>query len=289
MENTLIMKRDDQSILDLKRWKESLQLHKKKYQTDIPYPHIVIDNFLKESVAKKAMDSFPKVKDEGWIHYMHVNEKKHGLNKFDLLPPFIQDLISELNKPEFVSYLSDLTGIPNLIPDDSLEGGGLHQSQRGGYLNIHADFTVHPHKRNWRRRANLLIYLNEDWKEEYDGHLELWSRDMKECVRRVSPIFNRCVVFNTDDDSFHGLPDPIQCPEDMTRKSIALYYYTEEEVTPSKRATNYRARPGDGIKSLWIYLDKQAIAVYNEIKGKLGLDDEFASKILNFFSRKKNK
>jgi lipoprotein NlpI len=85
------------------------------------------------------------------------------------------------------------------------------------------------------------------------------------------------------------LPEPIQCPEDMTRKSIALYYYTEERVLPSKKATNYRARPGDGIKSLWIYLDKQAIAVYNEIKGKLGLDDEFASKILNFFSRKKDK
>ena len=187
------------------------------------------------------------------------------------------------------SYLSELTGIPKLIPDDSLEGGGLHQSRRGGFLNIHADFTVHPHKRNWRRRANLLIYLNEDWKEEYDGHLQLWSRDMKECVQRVSPIFNRCVVFNTDDDSFHGLPDPIQCPEDMTRKSIALYYYTEEDIAPSKRATNYRARPGDGIKSLWIYLDKQAIAIYNEIKGKLGLDDEFASKVLNFFSRKKRK
>ena len=108
MENVSIAKQGDQSSLDLKKWKESLQLHKEIYQTDTPYPHIVIDNFLNESVARKAMDSFPKVQDEGWIHYVHVNEKKHGLNKFDLLPPYIQKLIKELNTAEFVSYLSEL-------------------------------------------------------------------------------------------------------------------------------------------------------------------------------------
>ena len=165
----------------------------------------------------------------------------------------------------------------------------MHQSQRGGYLNIHADFTVHPHKRQWRRRVNLLIYLNKDWQPEYCGDLELWSRDMKECVQKIRPIFNRCVIFNTDEDSFHGLPDPIQCPEEMTRKSIALYYFTEEKAIPKKRATNYRARPGDGFKSVFIYLDKQLIALYNTIKGILGINDDFISKVLNLFNRKKPK
>lgn len=278
-----------QQIVDLPKWRIDLESRKEKYHTAQPYPFIVIDHFLEEWAAKKAMTQFPKVQDEGWIHYVHVNEKKHGLNKMDLLPPFIQEVIKELNSPAFVKFVSELTGIPDLKADEMLEGGGLHQSKRGGFLNIHADFTVHPHKRTWRRRVNLLLYLNEDWQEDYNGHLELWSRDMKQCEQKISPIFNRCVLFNTDEDSYHGLPETILCPEDMTRKSIALYYFTEEKTPPKKRATNYQARPGDGIKSIFIYLDKQLIALYNSIKGVLGINDDFVSKVLNFFSRKKDR
>ena len=276
-----------QKLVDLSKLKENLPEKTAQYKKAGPYPHIAIDNFLEDWAAHKALEAFPSVQDEGWIHYIHVNEKKHGLNKLALLPPFIQKLIEELNSEEFLKYVSELTGIDNLKADDMLEGGGLHQSKRGGFLNIHADFTVHPHKRNWRRRVNLLIYLNEDWLEEYNGQLELWDRKMTQCEKKINPIFNRCVMFNTDDDSFHGLPETILCPENMTRKSIALYYFTEEELRPKKRATNYRARPGDGIKSIFIYLDKQFVAIYSTLKGWLGINDDFVSNILNFFSRKK--
>ena len=277
----------NRQILDLKKWGPIFEDHANKYQQAHPYPYGQFENFLENWAAEDAMNAFPKVKDAGWIHYIHVNEKKHGLNKMDLIPPFLQEVINALNSPPFVEALCKLTGIEGLKPDPSLEGGGLHQTQKGGFLNIHADFTVHPHKRNWRRRVNVLVYLNQDWEPEYKGDLELWTRDMKSCEAKISPIFNRCVIFNTDDDSFHGLPDPIQCPEDMTRKSIALYYFTEEDVTPKKRATNYRARPGDGIKSIFIYLDKQLIRTYNAVKGTLGINDDFVSKILNIFDRKK--
>lgn len=275
------------SIISLERWNKQIESSAQAYQMASPYPYAQFENFLEDWAARKAMESFPKVKDEGWIHYLHVNEKKHGLNKMDRIPSFLQEVIRELNSDEFVQLLSQLTGIEGLQADPSLEGGGLHQSQRGGFLNIHADFTVHPHKRNWRRRVNLLIYLNEDWKEEYRGELQLWSRDMKRCEQKISPVFNRCVIFNTDEDSYHGLPDPIQCPEDMTRKSIALYYFTEEAETPRKRATNYQARPGDGLKSIAIYLDKKAVEMYNTLKGRLGINDDFVSSLLNRFSKKK--
>ncbi|MDX2136406.1 MAG: 2OG-Fe(II) oxygenase [Saprospiraceae bacterium] len=275
------------SILDLSRWEKQCAEAAAGYRQAHPYPHAYFNDFLEPWAAKQAMEAFPPVKDDGWIHYVHVNEKKHGLNKMDLLPPFIQDVIRQLNSDAFVAILSKLTGIEGLKADPSLEGGGLHQSQRGGYLNIHADFTVHPHKRNWRRRVNLLVYLNEDWKPEYKGDLELWTRDMKECAQKISPVFNRCAIFNTDEDSFHGLPEPIQCPEGMTRKSIALYYFTEEKEAPRKRATNYRARPGDGAKSALIWLDKKAVELYNWLKGVLGINDDLVSKVLNFFSRGK--
>ncbi|MBV6442653.1 MAG: hypothetical protein EPGJADBJ_04374 [Saprospiraceae bacterium] len=273
--------------LDLEKCKKIFEDAAPAYQKAYPYPHGFFDNFLEKEAAYAAMHAFPGVKDEGWIHYVHVNEKKHGLNKMDMIPADLQEVIKALNSDAFVAALSKLTGIPNLKPDPSLEGGGLHQSKRGGFLNIHADFTVHPHKRHWRRRVNVLVYLNENWKPEYRGELELWTRDMTACAQKILPVFNRCAIFNTDEDSFHGLPEPIQCPEDMTRKSIALYYFTEEEKVPPKRATNYRARPEDGNKAILIWLDKQAISVYNTIKGWLGIDDKFVSKVLNFFNKEK--
>lgn len=281
MNNTLSDKR---VIIDLNKWKSSLPVDAKAYANAEPYPHIVFENFLETWAAEKTMREFPPVKDEGWIHYVHFNEKKHGLNKIDLLPPFVRQVIEELNTPEFLRYVSQLTGIDNLLADDMLEGGGLHQSLRGGFLNVHADFTVHPHKPNWRRRVNLLIYLNQDWKPEYRGDLELWDRGMQRCQQKIGPLFNRCVLFNTDEDSYHGLPDPIMCPEEMTRKSIALYYFTEEKVAPKKRSTNYQARPGDGWKAPFIYLDKKVLALYSRLKSTLGINDDFVSKVLRIFS-----
>jgi hypothetical protein len=275
------------AVLDLGKISKTFEDAASTYQSAHPYPFGVFDNFLEKDAAYAAMQAFPGVKDDGWIHYVHVNEKKHGLNKMDMIPADLQEVIKALNSDEFVASLSKLTGIPNLKPDPTLEGGGLHQSKRGGFLNIHADFTVHPHKRHWRRRVNVLVYLNENWKPEYRGELELWTRDMKQCAQKILPVFNRCAIFNTDEDSFHGLPEPIQCPEDMTRKSIALYYFTEHEQLPPKHATNYRARPEDGSKAIWIWLDKQAISIYNTLKGWLGIDDQFVSKVLNFFNKEK--
>ena len=278
----------DLEIIDLGKWESRLDELSAAYRNAHPYPHIMLDHFLTTESAQIAMEEFPGVTDAGWIHYVHVNEKKHGLNKMDRLPSFIRTVIEELNSPEFCGFLSRLTGIPNLLPDDMLEGGGLHQSGRGGFLNIHADFTVHPHKRNWRRRVNLLVYLNKDWKPEYRGELELWEKDMSKSAQSILPVFNRAVIFNTDEDSFHGLPDPIQCPPDMTRKSIALYYFTEETKSlPKKRSTNYRARPNDGVKGIFIWIDKKMVAAYSSVKSRLGINDDFISKVLNIFSRKK--
>ena len=224
---------------------------------------------------------FPPIKDEGWIHYVHFNEKKGGLNKRDLIPASLRAIIDELNSPRFVTFLSNMTGIEGLMADTAMEGGGLHQIERGGFLNIHADFTAHLHHRMWRRRVNVLLYLNSDWKEEYGGHLELWTKDMKRAFEKVLPVFNRCVIFDTNTDSFHGHPHPLACPEGTTRKSIALYYFTEEKQSPVKVATNYQARPDDdGLKAMLIFLDKKVLSLYNHVKGALGINDDFVSRVL---------
>ncbi len=274
-------------IFNYEKWNSQLPVLSSRYQQANPYPHIVLGDFLDPSMLDKCIEDFNRLNaTDGWINYTHYNEKKTGLNKLDLLPDAIRDTINELNSPEFLRFLSALTGIDNLQKDDHLEGGGIHQSKRGGFLNIHADFTVHPHHRNWQRRVNVLVYLNKDWQDEWGGQLELWDRKMKNCVEKVSPVFNRCVIFNTDADSFHGHPEPMTCPEDRFRRSIALYYYSIEDK-PFRRATLYKARPGEGGKKWLVKLDNMLVAVYTEIKGKLGANDKIISNVLKWFSGKK--
>jgi hypothetical protein len=114
-------------------------------------------------------------------------------------------------------------------------------------LKIHSDFNEHP-RLKLDRRLNLLLYLNREWQEEWGGHLELWDRDMTECRRKILPIFGRCVVFATTDFANHGHPDPLNCPEGETRKSLALYYYSNgrpREETLGHYSTLFRRRPGE--------------------------------------------
>jgi hypothetical protein len=274
-------------IFDFSKWNSLLPELSLQYQTASPYPHIVLDNFLNPEVLEACVSEFNRLNEaDGWINYTHYNEKKKGLNKLDLLPETIKLTINELNSPEFLQFLSTLTGIKDLLKDDYLEGGGVHQSRKGGYLNIHADFTVHPHHANWQRRVNVLVYLNQNWQDAWGGQLELWDTKMKACEKKVSPVFNRCVIFNTDADSYHGHPEPMSCPEDQFRRSFALYYYSVEDK-PFRRATHYRARPGEGNKRLLVRLDNALVALYTEIKGRLGSNDKMISNVLRFFSKKK--
>jgi len=276
-------------IFDYTTWRNRLPALAKSYRDNSPFPHAVFDSFLTEDAAHNAVRSFPEINSKEWINYVHVNERKYGKNDLETFPLFLKRLVTELNSANFVQFLAQLTGIEGLFADNELEGGGLHQSARGGYLNIHADFTAHPHHSDWQRRVNLLVYLNPDWQDTYEGHLELWDKSMKKCARRVSPLFNRAVIFNTDPDSFHGHPEPLQCPESITRKSIALYYFTKEGKHTFVRSTEYRARPGDGLKAPLIFIDKMILRFYDFIKRRLGFRDDFASSMLRGIKALKDK
>jgi len=277
-----------EDIFAYSKWSRDLPNLKNRYQQATPFPHMITDHFLKEDTLRKGLAEFPAFGSKDWIHYVHFNERKYGKTDRQSFSPTLGAIVDELNSPLFVRFLTDLTGIQGLFADESLEGGGLHQTGRGGYLNIHADFTVHPHHRKWRRRVNLLVYLNPHWSDSYGGHLELWSQDMKSRVHKVLPTFNRAVIFNTEHDSFHGHPEPLQCPDTASRKSIALYYFTKE-TSPMIQSTEYRARPTDGSKRILIYLDKMILRIYDGVKRFFKLDDKYASNTLRSLDRVKQK
>jgi hypothetical protein len=270
-------------VLDIEGLERDIDTLATQYRAASPYPHIVLDNFLEAGVSAAAAAEFPPL-DLTWNNYLHVNERKFSHTDPETWGPTLQAILGELNSPRFVRIVEELLGTEQLFADPSLEGGGLHQSTAGGFLNIHADFTVHPHNRKWQRRANLLLYLNEEWKPEYGGDLELWSADMKQCVKRVSPVANRVLIFSTDPTSFHGHPEPMRCPEGVVRRSLALYYFSLED-DPVARSTEYRSRPGDGAHSMLIYADTKMLRAYDWVKRRFGISDQAASKLLGYRDR----
>lgn len=271
------------------RWNAELPVLSRDYQKNLPIPHIFLKDLLEPEIARTIAAEFPDPKSDAWTHYQHQNENKLGLAKRECFPRELGAVADELNSPEFVSWLSELTGIPGLMADPMLEGGGLHQSGRSGFLNVHTDFSNHHYHKNWRRRVNLILYLNDGWREEWGGSIELWDSSMHHCVSKYPPLLNQALIFNTDDRSYHGFPEPLQCPDGGSRKSLALYYYTvESSENMTIRSTNYRARPGDGLgKAALIWLDKQAVDLYSRAKARFGFSDEFASKILGLISKKR--
>ncbi|MGD0882477.1 MAG: 2OG-Fe(II) oxygenase [Acidimicrobiales bacterium] len=271
--------------VDLDALRRELPELRERYRSATPFPHIAVDGFLLPEVARVAVTEVPPVDREHWTNYVHANERKFANTDPTTWGPTLQTVWQELTSPEFLAILSELTGIADLVPDPALEGAGLHQTKSGGFLNIHADFTVHPRKRHWHRRANLLVYLNEDWPAAYGGDLELWSRDMTTREQVIAPIANRAVIFTTGADTWHGHPDPLRCPPDRARQSLAIYYYTVEDA-PVARSTEYRARPGDGAKAIVIWLDKESVRVYDWVKRRVGLSDERTGRLLRRFRGK---
>jgi Rps23 Pro-64 3,4-dihydroxylase Tpa1-like proline 4-hydroxylase len=235
-----------ESFLPIERMKEMMPAARGSYLDAKPFPHVVVDDFLNPEVLDAVLAEFPKPNQIRWQQFDNAREIKLASAKEANFGPVTRLLFYHLNSMSFLEFLSGVTGIPDLIPDPSLDGGGLHQIVRGGKLGIHADFNKHP-KYDLDRRLNVILYLNKDWREEYGGHLELWDRSMTKCEAKVLPIFNRMMIFGTTDFTYHGHPDPLQCLEGMTRKSLALYYFSNgrpaEEIS-GEHSTLFRDRHG---------------------------------------------
>jgi Rps23 Pro-64 3,4-dihydroxylase Tpa1-like proline 4-hydroxylase len=231
-------------FLPLSRMKELAASAYTMYVKAVPFPHIVLDDFFDPELVDLVLSEFPQPGAIRWQQFDNEHEIKLASAAESSFGPVTRLFLYHLNSITFLEFLSAITGIPHLISDPSFDGGGLHQIVRGGKLGVHADFNRHG-TYDLDRRLNLLLYLNKDWREEYGGHLQLWNRGMTRCETKVLPIFNRVMIFGTTDFTYHGHPDPLQCPEGMTRKSLALYYFSNgrpaEEVSGS-HSTVFRAR-----------------------------------------------
>jgi 2OG-Fe(II) oxygenase superfamily len=212
-----------------------------QYVSAQPFPHAVIDGLFPDDVLDGVLADFPRP-EEMQARFDNPTEKKLGFTYETPVRDKVREFLWTMSSAPVLQFLEALTGIGGLIPDPYFGGAGPHQIVRGGFLKVHVDFNWHPLLK-LDRRLNLLVYLNKDWRDEYGGHLELWSRDMARCERKILPLFNRTVVFSTTDFSFHGHPAPLACPEGRTRKSVSFYYYTNgrpEEERSAPHDTVFR-------------------------------------------------
>lgn len=223
----------------------------KEYAEAEPFPNIYFDNFFNAEMLEKVLAEFPDLKAKPMLEFREPGQVKNATQGEYRFGEYTRAFAHFLNSQPFLEFLTHLTNIWTILPDPYFEGGGFHQIMPGGYLKIHADFNKH----RWSkldRRLNVLVYLNKDWQEAWGGDFELWDKDMQECKKKVSPLFNRIAIFSTTDFSYHGHPDPLRCPADRSRKSFALYYYTngrpEEEINQGleDHSTLFKARPGAG-------------------------------------------
>jgi Rps23 Pro-64 3,4-dihydroxylase Tpa1-like proline 4-hydroxylase len=205
------------------------ELENKIVVSNDPFPNVIIKNLMPIEIAKKAEEefiSFKKTVDAGCKPFQ---ETKRLMENYNEMPPTIKKIVEFFNSKTFIEILEKKFSLKNIQADWTLHGGGLHESFKGGFLKVHSDF-LYMRKSKLRRVLNLLIYLNSDWKENWGGALELWDHNMRSAQKSILPEINNAVIFRTDKDSNHGFPDPINCPQEVRRKSIALYYYVKEKT-----------------------------------------------------------
>lgn len=217
-------------------WKNDLDNLSKSFLNNSPYPHVVINNFFEERIAECLSDKFPNSDSSSWKIYNNPLEHKYSHNEINLMPQEFQKIFEALQNSIFIDLIKKITDIPNLENDPLLHGAGLHFYPKRGKLDLHLDYSLHPFL-NKERRVNLIIYLNKNFKEEWGGHLELRSKDLKTCAK-VFPHFNSAVLFQTSDYSVHGVPEEINCPPEQGRMSIAIYYisHPREDMIVRKKA-----------------------------------------------------
>lgn len=228
---------------------------RRRFRSAVPFPHVVIENFLDTSAAEDVARSYPTFDDaqrQGFSFNFVNEQKKVQITDVQKFPDPVRALHEAISSPRFLADLEYVTGIPRLLVDTTLQGGGMHLTDSGGRLDVHVDFNIlEPQK--LCRRLNILIYLNPAWEPSWGGQIELWDREVKTCHLRSTPLLNRCLIFETSDISYHGVA-PVTAPANVVRRSFAAYYYTVEnpkgDAAGMAHSTIFRARPDERFRAL---------------------------------------
>lgn len=232
----------------------NLDALRERFRSAVPFPYVVIENFLDAAAAQELAGCYPNFDQamrDGFAFNFVNEQRKVQISDVEKFPAPVRRLNEAISSARFLSDLEYVTGIPRLLTDDQLSGGGMHLTGSGGRLDVHVDFN-RIEERQLFRRLNILLYLNPEWKEDWGGQIELWDASVKVCHQSSLPVLNRCLIFQTSDISYHGVR-PVTAPPDVVRRSFAAYYYTREAPagwTGKSHSTIFRARPDETFRGL---------------------------------------
>jgi len=168
---------------------------------------------------------------EEWDRYNNLFEQKNTYRDKYNFPPRLNELFSELTNQVFINKLNELTGL-ELINDNERLLWGLHTFNNNDKLDMHIDAGRHL-PTGMYKAITLGIYLSKNWTDNNGGYLELWNGDnitivsnpkIYECKKKISPIFNRCIIFESNNKSWHGSPEHCICKNNEVRIFITLSY-----------------------------------------------------------------
>lgn len=217
---------------------DNLQACFKSFKNAIPFDYCIVDNFFQPEWADVLASEFLEYESPKWFYYKNKIEDKKALNDWNVFPQNTYYAFDFLLSKKVVQVLSESIGM-QLYVDHGLHGGGWHIHGTGGNLNPHLDYSIHP-KLGLQRKLNIIIYLSKELNPLiHGGQLGLWSNDLNtnqpaQLVKEVDPVFNRAVIFDTTQMSWHGMSRPLTQPEGIYRKSFAIYYLCEPAQGASK-------------------------------------------------------
>jgi len=262
-----------------------LSVYKEKFKNNKIFPHIRFEEFLNYEICNEISSEIDDCVNN-LNPYHVVNTKKYALNDKNKMGKRTLELINFLNSKEFILNLEKLTGIENLISDPELEGGGIHVSKKNGYLKVHSDFESHIINETWERKINILIYFNKGFDNDYNGNIELYSKDLKNKVEYL-PNFNSVVIFNTNKNSYHGHPKFFNPKNNEIRKSIALYYYVDRKENLPLKETYFQPLPDDTFGTrVSIKLNQFLLRVFSYLKRKKIVNDKTVTNFIKIFKKK---
>ncbi len=189
-----------------------------------PFPMIVLDDFLPEELARAMATETHDIPSHEWSEFTRKNSHMQECINMAVCPVARDSFVAHMHSQAGMEWMTKLTGITDLIPDPYLVGAGYSRSYNGDFLGIHTDF-------NWNeslklhRMLSLILYIEPDWQDEYGGDIIFKDFNNKKVIQRIPPKFNRCVIWRHHKRGFHGYPDPITCPADISRKTFRLFYY----------------------------------------------------------------
>lgn len=216
------------------------------YAAATPWPHVVVNDLFSRAVLEELVGELDAIRPSALLHHATSRTVKNEFAEIRDVGPMMQAFQQAMDGAPFTAYLEAVTGITGLVADPTRLLAGLHETPVGGFTKVHTDFSRHP-KTDLHHRVNVLLYMNPEWHEEWGGQLELWPSDMHGDPTVVQPTLGTLVVFATNDDSKHGLPRPVTCPEGTTRRSLAFYFYSKERHGDKLTAPHsaYYARPAE--------------------------------------------